>query len=70
MVSKLVTWRPTQGTRSKGHPKKTYVDLLEDWTVYLPNKVENSKLDRLLWRAIISARHGVDGVSFISNLWQ
>ena len=30
IVSKLVTWRPTQGARSEGRPKKTYVDQLDD----------------------------------------
>ena len=42
-VSKLVTWRPTKGIRSKGRPKKTYVDLLKE--------VENSMQNRRLWRA-------------------
>ena len=56
IVSKLVTWRPTQGARSKGRPKKTYVDLLEDDTGYAVNEVENSMKDRHLWRAIINAR--------------
>ena len=55
IVSKLVTWRPTQGARSKGRPKKTYVDLLEDDTGYAVNEVENSMKDRHLWRAIINA---------------
>ena len=55
IVSKLVTWRPTQGARSKGRPKKTYVDLLEDDTGYAVNEVENS-MDRHLWRAIINVR--------------
>ena len=35
IVPKLVTWRPTQGARSKGRPKKTYVDLLENDTCYM-----------------------------------
>ena len=56
IVSKLVTWQPTQGSRSKGCPKKTYVDLLEDDTGYAVNKVENSMQDRCLWQAIINAR--------------
>ena len=56
IVSKLVTWRPTQGARSKGCPKKTYIDLLEDDTGYAVNEVENSMKDRRLWRAIIDAR--------------
>ena len=55
IVLKLVTWRPTQGARSKGRPKKTYVDLLEDDTGYAVNEV-NSMQDRRLWRAIINAR--------------
>ena len=55
IVSKLVTLRPTQGARSKGRPKKTYVDLLEDDTGYAVNEVENS-MDRHLWRAIINVR--------------
>ena len=55
IVLKLVTWRPTQGARSKGRPKKTYVDLLEDDTGYAVNEVENS-IDGRLWRAIINAR--------------
>ena len=56
IVSKLVTWRPTQGARSKGRTKKTCVDLLEDDTGYAVNEVENSMKDRHLWRAIINAR--------------
>ena len=55
-VSKLVTWRPTQGARSNGRPKKTYVDILEDDTGHAVNEVENSMQDRRLWRAIINAR--------------
>ena len=46
----------TQGTRSKGCPKKTYVDLLKDDNGYVVNEVENSMQDRRLWRAITSAR--------------
>ena len=56
IVSKLVTWRPTQAEKSKGRPKKTYVDLLEDDTGYAVNEVENTMKDRHLWRAIINAR--------------
>ena len=48
IVSKLVTRRPTQGVRSKGCPKKSYVDLLEDDTGYAVNEVENSMKDRRL----------------------
>ena len=55
-MSKLVTWQPTQGARSKGRPKKTYVDLLEDDTGYAVHEVENSMKDRRPWRAIIDAR--------------
>ena len=36
------------GNRSKGRPKKTYVDLLEHDTGYPTNEVENSMLDRRL----------------------
>ena len=35
---------------------KTYVDLLEDDTGYVVNEVENSMLDKHLWRAIINTR--------------
>ena len=56
IASKLVTWRPTQGARSKGRPKKTYIDLLEDDKGYAVNEDENSMKDRHLWRAIINAR--------------
>ena len=37
IVSKVVTLHLTQGTRSKVHPKKTYVDLLEDDAGYAVN---------------------------------
>ena len=55
-MTHIVTWRPTQGARSKGCPKKTHADLLEDDTGYAVNEVENSMKDRRLWRAIIDAR--------------
>ena len=55
IVSKLVTWQPTQGAGSEGFLKMTYVDLLEDDTVYAVNKVENSMKDGRLWQAIINA---------------
>ena len=45
IMSKLVTWQPTQGTRSKGCPKKTYVDLLEDDTGYAVNIKPSSMPD-------------------------
>ena len=56
IVSKLVMRRSTREARSKGRPKKTYVDLLEDGTGYAVNEVENSVQDKRLWRAIVSAR--------------
>ena len=42
--------------RSKGCPKKSYVDLLEDYRGYLTNEVENSMLGLRLCQVIISAR--------------
>ena len=58
-MSKLVTWRPTQAARSKGCPKKTYVDLPEDDTGYAINEVENSMKDRRIWRASTARVNGV-----------
>ena len=55
-VSKLVTWQPTQGKRTRGRPMKTYVDLLQDDTGYQTKEIETSMQDRRFWRAIISAR--------------
>ena len=69
IVSKLVTWRPTQGARSKGRPKKTYVDLLEDDTGYAVNEVENSMKDRHLWRAIINAQQQ-ESTEWVSECWR
>ena len=43
MVSKLVTWQPTQGIRSKGCPKKTYVNLHEDETAIHSTVYEASR---------------------------
>ena len=47
IVSKLVTWGPTQGQEqdAKGRPKKTCVDLLVHDTGYAANEVENSMQD-------------------------
>jgi hypothetical protein len=46
IVSDLVTWRPTQGRRAKGRPKKTFVDLLQDDTGYTLSEIETSMQDR------------------------
>ena len=56
IVSKLVTWQPTQGRRNKGRPKLTYVDLLQEDTGYEVSEIENSMQDRRFWRAIINDR--------------
>ena len=48
IVPKLITWRPKQGTSSKGSPKKTYVDLLEHETGYAVNDFENNTQDSRL----------------------
>lgn len=50
---KRVTWRPTQGTRSKLRPKMTYVDLLVV-DIISASEVENSMQDRRLWQPIVS----------------
>ena len=55
-VSDLVTWRPTQGKRSRGRPFKTFVDLLQDDTGLTLSEIESSMQDRSFWRAIINAR--------------
>ena len=56
ITSDLVTWKPTQGKRTKGRPKKTFVDLLQVDTGYTVAEIETSMQDRRLWRAIIDAR--------------
>ena len=55
-VSDLVTWRPTQGKRSRGRPFKTFVDLLQDDTGLTLSEIESSMQDRSFGRAIINAR--------------
>ena len=55
-VSELVTWRPTQGRRTKGRPRKTYVDLLQEDTGLTPKEIDTTMQDRRVWRAIINAR--------------
>ena len=64
-MSKLVTRRPTQGARSKGRPKKTYVDLLEDDIGYAVNDVENSMQDRRLWEPSSSGGRSVFEEAFL-----
>jgi hypothetical protein len=49
IVSDLVTWRPTQGRRAKGRPKKTFMDLLQDDTGYTLGEIETSMQDRRFW---------------------
>ena len=56
MVTKLITWRPTQGKRSAGRPTKTYVDLLHDDTGLTPSEIETCMQDRRIWRVIIDVR--------------
>ena len=54
-VSQLILWEPSQGTRKRGRPEKTYVDILkEDTGIGLTEELRKSMDDRSVWKGIVS----------------
>ena len=50
LAGDILLWTPMHGRRTRGHPKKTYIDQLMDDTGCLKNELPNVMNDRDGWR--------------------
>ena len=56
VASKLVLWQPTEGRRSRGRRRLTYVDtLLEDTGVESTQKLKNIMKEQVEWKKCVEA---------------
>ncbi len=54
-VSQLLLWEPSQGTRKKGHPEKSYIDILkEDTGIATTEELGTCMDDRKVWQEYVS----------------
>lgn len=59
-ASRVVTWRSTAGSVSRGRPNKTYIDQLEEDTGLPSSEIARFASDRQLWRGMVVGRLSKD----------
>ena len=70
-VSQLLLWEPTQGTRKRGQPVKTYIDVLkEDTGIETTQELGACMDDREVWQDIVSrCSKNIDRLAKVRNTY-